>query len=580
MFNFNRVGVKFFWILASSWIILAVLLLVIITVGIRDLGIISIKEDALLIAGVVNSKIDEEDFRNLSHDELQQEVFPLTEVYDIKSVHFFREHNQDNPHVQYVFRTKQETIEVVDEIRGFSVYVYFPYWSDDGEMLGVVSVMLDAVQSRKRWFQMILWIFVLIGVVIVLELLFLRKIFSPYVQFYNDFREIIAKTDSGDFKTRLRTNLKDEIADIVRWINAISAKIDLMIDNIESRIPILMNYQKDRYDANPLVRIHAAVDELVDVYQFKQHIEKLKINAIQEVFVQLFSTLNLGDVVFIESTQAKDRLIHPNDHTLLRAYYQALNVCNIPLEPRNEGHFYPVTFCGKSALWTMFRVGGDVRWEFIFLGDEQHFIKTFPLLCNYFETARSTIENRYLMDLLKINSQKDALTGLNNRAFLEEFSESVTYQAKRIELKYAVMMVDIDYFKKVNDNYGHNIGDKVLRQLAQVFNKIIRESDLSVRYGGEEFLLLLLGCPQKAGVHVAQKIKESFEQIVFESDFNEKFSCTLSVGLSCFPDDADDMALSIKYADMALYEAKRSGRNRIVCFERGMIPRDFDPKKV
>ncbi|MDE7173186.1 MAG: GGDEF domain-containing protein, partial [Helicobacter sp.] len=384
---------------------------------------------------------------------------------------------------QQAFAQKREIVEIVEHLDGFYARIHVPHLGANGDIEGIMSVTVNAIAFRQKYMQIVWWMFVLILAFIVLEILVLRKIFSPYIAFYEDLCENILETDKGNFKKQLHTKLRDEVGDIALLINTTNAKIDAIICNIESRIPSLMHYQKEHYHSNPLVRINEVIDELVDVYQFKRHIEAKSIDAIEQDFIELFERIGLRLLVFVESTNAKDRLIYPADQSILRAYYQSLNLCHLPFETRHEKHVYPITFQNKPALWTMFYITTNVRWECVFDETEERFNTIFPLLSNYFSTSTSTIENRYLLDLLKANSQKDALTGLNNRAFLDEFSHNITSQAQRIELEYAVMMIDIDFFKKVNDNYGHNIGDKVLRHLALVFTQTIRTSDLAVRYG-------------------------------------------------------------------------------------------------
>lgn len=577
MLHFNRVSTKFFIILALSWFALAVIMAVVISIGVRNLGVASTKDDALLIARLLDEQLNTADFATHTFKNIEHPL-QIAQTYNIESIELFNKNDSlDNPYAQKALAQKRDIVEIVERLDGFLVRIHVPHLDKNGDVEGIMSVTVNAIAFRQKYMQIVLWMFVLILIFITLEILILRKIFAPYIAFYEDLCENILETDKGNFKKQLQTKLRDEVADIALLINTTNAKIDAIICNIESRIPSLMHYQKERYHSNPLVRIHEVINELVDVYQFKHLIEASSIRFVQQAFMQLFSRIGLPLVAFVESTDEQDRLVFPDDSSQLRAYHQALHRANV--QEQNEP-FCPIVFHDLPAIWCTFCVARNVRWEFVFAMTTEQFNNVFPLLSNYFNISTSTIENRYLLDLLKANSQKDALTGLNNRAFLDEFSDNITSQAQRIELEYAVMMIDIDFFKRVNDSYGHNIGDKVLRHLALIFTKTIRTSDLAVRYGGEEFLLLLLGCPQNDAIRVAQKIKNVFESQVFESDFGETFSCTLSIGIARFPHDANNMALAIKYADIALYAAKKSGRNQILCFETPMIPRDFNPLKV
>jgi len=160
----------------------------------------------------------------------------------------------------------------------------------------------------------------------------------------------------------------------------------------------------------------------------------------------------------------------------------------------------------------------------------------------------------------------DPMTQLYNRRFLENFIDKFISQIQRQNDLFTILMIDIDLFKKVNDTYGHDVGDKVIIAVAEVLQNNIRKSDLAVRYGGEEFLLLLHHANANAAFTIAQKIKEIFESIEFSPQENQTFHKTLSVGIAEFPKDTNDIWECIKLADSALYRAKNTGRNKIVIY--------------
>jgi diguanylate cyclase (GGDEF)-like protein len=143
--------------------------------------------------------------------------------------------------------------------------------------------------------------------------------------------------------------------------------------------------------------------------------------------------------------------------------------------------------------------------------------------------------------------------------------------ANRHKETYAVLMLDVDFFKMVNDTYGHDIGDKVIVALAKVLKSSIREADLAIRYGGEEFVVLLSNPTDEGIMQVARKIHSAFGALSFEVGTAESLKKTLSIGIAKFPTDGDTIWKCIKYADTALYEAKNSGRNKIVEFTPEMF---------
>ncbi|MCX7989476.1 MAG: GGDEF domain-containing protein [Aquificaceae bacterium] len=156
----------------------------------------------------------------------------------------------------------------------------------------------------------------------------------------------------------------------------------------------------------------------------------------------------------------------------------------------------------------------------------------------------------------------DQLTKLHNRWYAEEFFASELARAKRQGLPLSILMIDVDNFKNINDTYGHNVGDMVLKSLAQILKSSVRSYDLVARWGGEEFLILLLGDGQEEAVSIGERIRRSVESLSKEGI--PKF--TVSVGVASYR-EGDDINSLIERADKALYKAKSQGKNRVVAGE-------------
>jgi diguanylate cyclase (GGDEF)-like protein len=166
----------------------------------------------------------------------------------------------------------------------------------------------------------------------------------------------------------------------------------------------------------------------------------------------------------------------------------------------------------------------------------------------------------------------DGLTGLtNHRTFQERFGDLIE-RSQRHGHKAAMLLCDVDHFKKVNDTYGHPIGDEVLRQVAKVLQNAVRKIDIPARYGGEEFAVVLEATDLEGALGLAERIRTDVGNLSIDSD-KGPFSVTMSIGVAAFPADGTDQATLIEHADMALYHAKESGRNRVVCY------RDFDAQR-
>lgn len=162
----------------------------------------------------------------------------------------------------------------------------------------------------------------------------------------------------------------------------------------------------------------------------------------------------------------------------------------------------------------------------------------------------------------------DALTGLlTRRAFQEHIREEIIRCIRR-QVPIAFLMVDLDHFKKVNDTYGHLVGDVVLRETAGILHRSVREVDLVGRFGGEEFAIALPETDPEVALGVARRIQALMETTVIQA-YDEQVSITVSIGVAMAPQDARSAEQLIERADRALYQAKAAGRNRVVVSEGG-----------
>ncbi|MEK9804473.1 MAG: diguanylate cyclase, partial [Curvibacter sp.] len=169
------------------------------------------------------------------------------------------------------------------------------------------------------------------------------------------------------------------------------------------------------------------------------------------------------------------------------------------------------------------------------------------------ELERANAELRHL-------SRHDVLTGVANRMAANERLHGEYLRMRRTGSVYAVLMIDVDHFKRINDTHGHEAGDEVLRRVAKTLAANTRESDLLARFGGEEFILLL----PDTGLEAAQTVAEKLRHAVASHPDRLAGPITVSIGLACAtPQDADENA-ALKLADHRLYEAKAAGRNRVV----------------
>lgn len=157
----------------------------------------------------------------------------------------------------------------------------------------------------------------------------------------------------------------------------------------------------------------------------------------------------------------------------------------------------------------------------------------------------------------------DGMTGLTNHRTFKEFGELALARARRSGRPLTLLITDIDHFKRVNDTYGHAIGDEVIKGVAGVLASTHRDVDLAARYGGEEFAVLLEDTALDDAAYVAERLRAAVEELTFDGG-EDRFSVTLSLGVAQFDGDAQTLDELVDTADQALYAAKRGGRNQVV----------------
>ena len=154
---------------------------------------------------------------------------------------------------------------------------------------------------------------------------------------------------------------------------------------------------------------------------------------------------------------------------------------------------------------------------------------------------------------------KDELTGLYLRDVFDVVLSQKIEEAKRNNIKLSLLMMDIDDFKIVNDSYGHQLGDNVLKKIGNTINSLLRKMDLPARYGGEELAVIMPDANREQVFKAAERIRKAISQLKFED-----FSVTISIGISSFGRDINTSEKLLKAADNALYEAKDKGKNRVI----------------
>ena len=182
-------------------------------------------------------------------------------------------------------------------------------------------------------------------------------------------------------------------------------------------------------------------------------------------------------------------------------------------------------------------------------------------------------EARWLCKLDRTQAMlyRDDLTGLFNHRYLELALDGELRRAERFGSKFCLLFIDLDGFKPINDTYGHLAGSAVLRQVAQVILSAVREVDLAMRYGGDEFVVMLIGATCAAAMLAAERVRRLIEVAEFKlAPVSGTARLTASIGVAAYPEHGRDRQALLRTADETMYQSKRTGKNRVTVALRGV----------
>ena len=186
--------------------------------------------------------------------------------------------------------------------------------------------------------------------------------------------------------------------------------------------------------------------------------------------------------------------------------------------------------------------------------------------------VKNLIKVKELKETIEQVSTTDALTGLHNRKYLHERLEAEISRSKRYDTKLSCLLLDIDFFKVVNDMYGYDWGDVLLKKIAEMLKSFIRKEDILTRYGDEEFIVILPNTPEENAFLFAERFRREIEKMEFiPAGEEERHPITISGGIASYPflqNVEEDANTLIRYSEHALYNAKKRGKNKIVQFSQ------------
>lgn len=491
-------------------------------------------------------------------------------------------------------RPSEESMKRIEGTNDHEARVSFPIFAEQkcivchigtkqGAVIGAVNATIllkdniyDIIFSSEDEF---LAFIVGASLITMIVLMFSVKSFSTISA---SIQDAIISAINGDFTRRVRSRMigTDELAKI---LNKLLESLDKNLAAIDTKIATIFIYNKLLYNKNPLMRLSEVMNEVVALYSFKNKIDSMKkTNDIyKEIQVVIQKYIKYKSLIFAELVN--DEIVSgykiENDANM-KVMAGEINSIEKRLENDNRNILYSDE---KGSVFISTSTGGlhaiDLKFVIsdklmiyysIMLSSKKELAekeKSITRIYNYMREARHIINNKMLMKEIEESSYTDPLTKAYNRFFLDKHGDKLKEKLEK-HISFGVLMLDIDHFKNINDTYGHAVGDAGIVLLVETIRKVIRPIDKLVRYGGEEFVVILDNADMEEAKRVAEKIRTAFAMAKKCSRGELTFNKSVSIGVSVMPEFSKDIWECINQADTALYEAKEGGRNRVVPYSR------------
>lgn len=467
----------------------------------------------------------------------------------------------------------------------------------EGAVLGAVSMTMSVEALRDKAVLTVAGIAGTVTLFALLLILLLRRLLRPISDTANAVEQAVQRALRGDFKAHVEKRTNDEIGQIATDMNRLLTFLDDGLNRIGSNVARLTE-RTPAPGENLLTATIDMVEGLTKAAHFKQAIEEDESKS--EIYQRLSTTLKdefeLDEFSLYEIStnkkQMKSIMVDGEIADTCRWCDPQILVRPEACRVRRTGHivdgvsnpaicysFRPPAELGerRHVCFPVIQSGsvGSVVQLLTTPAEQEKLLGEVPFINVYLRETAPVLETKRLMESLRDSTLRDPMTGLNNRRFLEEYVETLVASVQRKRSQAAILMLDLDYFKMVNDTYGHDAGDAVLKSLSNVLKQSVRASDLVIRYGGEEFLIILIDSHGEAAEGVAENIRAAVEAMKVQIS-GIVLQKTISIGIADFPTDSETFWQAVKYADVALYQAKEQGRNRVIRFKPEMWS---DPKE-
>ncbi|RQD64538.1 MAG: diguanylate cyclase [Desulfonatronovibrio sp. MSAO_Bac4] len=380
----------------------------------------------------------------------------------------------------------------------------------------------------------------------------------------------------------------DELDEMRNVINTMMRLWSIFLDKSGRLLSKVLRTESTTYHIPSLDDVANRMEQMANLTSFSHDIRGVyqKEEVYEQLKIAFSKTFKIDHFLLFEVNSSQNRMSpvldsHPDDALCKKDIILNPEIC------RAKRMSEEVSSAGNEALCPYFNcehskyiryciplvMGGQVGTVFSFMVPRSEWPmkrEQVVILRKYMEETAPILTTLRLLEATREQSMRDPLTHCQNRRFLDEYMQQYEPLCIRENKTIGFLMADLDYFKQVNDHHGHQAGDMMLKQVVSIIKEGIRSSDLLIRYGGEEFLVLLPQVEPGMSEEVAEKIRARIEQYQFDIGDGKKIKKTISLGVAEFPHDANTMYKAIKFSDVALYEAKAKGRNRVVRFEQEM----------
>ncbi len=445
-------------------------------------------------------------------------------------------------------RQEGDTMELLTKVRE----VLQLLWHDISSELRILQEGVGELKTLLA-LGLLLSLFILTGLFFVFRRSVMRWMVEPLLQI-NRVGTLVA---GGNLNERLYMEREDEIGEIAETLNQLTRTLKEKVDVLEETVRREQKVVRELTILSEFIGYISAEIEMETLYErFAERTRDLLKaehcffvvvhNAVPRVF-GTYQGIGLDEICHLIGTEGMETVLSEDFYRVNREVdttIKGLRVKNILglTVTSSVGLRGFILLCNKVGGFT--QEDEDSLFNFAF--------QAFHAISLHSELTRL--------------ATTDGLTGLyNHRMFQERLDEEIK-RAERYRRKLFILMIDIDWFKRFNDTYGHQAGDQVLKTVGRIIKENTRSIDFAARYGGEEFVIILPDTDCKNALTVAERLRKAVEDYVLELSDGTKVKVTISIGISCYPEDSKDRDDLLKKADIALYEAKRRGKNRVVLY--------------